>query len=130
VTAAQRNKLHKRLVALEREFSGKTTVKLRPNRTEEEDARSDEDEQPLNEMLQSIASSQNKNRDVLLVRVRRALNKIAETPDDFGRCEDCGDALPAGRLDLMPYAERCVTCQAQSDGPRAGPTRRKLTDFQ
>jgi DnaK suppressor protein len=130
VTAAQRNKLHKRLASLERELSGKSLVKIRPNRSEEEDASAAEDEQPLNEMLQTIASSQNKNRDALWARVRHALQKIAETPAEFGLCEECGEGLPAGRLEAMPYAELCVTCQAQKDGPRAGPTRRKLTDFQ
>ena len=130
MTAAQRNKLQKRLAALERELSGKSVTKIRPNRSAEEDTGGDEDEQPLNEMLQSIASSQNKHRDVLLARVRHALAKIAEAPAEFGLCEECGEVLPAGRLEAMPHAEFCVTCQAQKDGPRAGPTRRKLTDYQ
>ena len=129
MTAAQRTKLKKRLVALEQELTGKSVTKIRPNRSEEDDAAADEDEQPLNEMLQSIASNQNRSRDALLARVRRALGKIAETPDDFGLCEECGEGLPAGRLEVMPYAELCVTCQAQKDGPRAGPTRRNLTDY-
>ena len=29
----------------------------------------------------------------------------------YGTCESCGDSIPAGRLDIVPYATRCVECQ-------------------
>ncbi|RYZ36122.1 MAG: TraR/DksA family transcriptional regulator, partial [Myxococcaceae bacterium] len=89
----------------------------------------DEDEQPLNEMMQTIASSRNRNTDGTLARVVKALGKLREEPDSFGECEECGDEIPLGRLKAMPYAEFCVTCQGNKDGPK-GPVRRKhLTDY-
>ncbi len=29
----------------------------------------------------------------------------------YGHCEDCGEPLPEGRLEILPYARRCVQCQ-------------------
>ena len=51
----------------------------------------DEDEQPLNEMMQAIASSRNRNMDGVLARVVKALGKLRNDPDSFGECEECGD---------------------------------------
>ena len=29
----------------------------------------------------------------------------------YGRCEDCAEPVPQGRLEVLPYARRCVQCQ-------------------
>jgi DnaK suppressor protein len=29
----------------------------------------------------------------------------------YGLCEDCGEPVPEGRLEIIPYARRCVKCQ-------------------
>ncbi|MFG2089398.1 MULTISPECIES: TraR/DksA family transcriptional regulator [unclassified Spirillospora] len=29
----------------------------------------------------------------------------------YGLCEDCREPVPAGRLEILPYARRCVRCQ-------------------
>ena len=45
-------------------------------------------------------------------------------------CEECGEEIGLPRLKAMPYAELCITCQGKRDvGHKAGPTRRKLTDY-
>jgi RNA polymerase-binding transcription factor DksA len=31
----------------------------------------------------------------------------------YGRCTDCGNEIPDGRLDARPDAARCVNCQAK-----------------
>jgi DnaK suppressor protein len=129
MTSKERAALKKALVALERQVTKKGTTRISPNRTSDEEVGGDEDEQPLNEMMQAIASNRNKNLEGVMGRVRAALKKLAETPDDFGMCEDCGDEIGHGRLTAMPYAELCVNCQGKRDGPRAGPTRKRLTDF-
>jgi DnaK suppressor protein len=126
--AADRAKIRKLLLALETELSGKTPEKFTPARASEVEC-ADEDEQPLAEMLQSIASHRNQKHSDVLGRVQRALTRLAEEPDDFGACEECGDDLPLGRLAAMPYAELCVACQAKKDGPKGMPTRKKLTDY-
>ncbi len=30
----------------------------------------------------------------------------------YGQCVDCGQQIPAGRLDARPEASRCVSCQS------------------
>jgi DnaK suppressor protein len=129
VTDAQREELRKLLLALHAELTGKTPLKIEPNRTDEARVGGDEDEQPLNEMMQAIASSRNRNMDGVLKRVVKALGKLRNDPDSYGECEDCGDALPFGRLKAMPYVEFCVECQGKQDKPKGGPTRKKLTDY-
>ncbi len=129
MTAAQRAKFKKALQALAKELAVKTPHKIDPNRADEAEVGGDEDEQPLNEMSQAIASNRNRNAALILARVERALEKLKEMPEDFGLCEECGDDIPLPRLNAMPYAELCVQCQSKRDGPKGGPTRRKITDF-
>lgn len=33
--------------------------------------------------------------------------------DSYGRCVDCGQQIPEGRLEARPDAARCVSCQAK-----------------
>ena len=129
MTRTQREQIRKVLVALQAQLTGKGLTRVEPNRTDEERAGLDEDAQPLNEMLQAIASNRNRNTDGMLQRVLKALAKLRDEPDGFGDCEECGEEIPLGRLKAMPYAEYCVACQGKRDGPRGQPTRRKPTDY-
>jgi DnaK suppressor protein len=128
MNAAQRKAIAKQLADLEKKLEGKTALRIEPNA--DEDERADEDEQPLNEMNQAIASNRNKADIVLLAKVRAALRRLDEDPDDFGNCTDCGDEVPLGRLKAMPWADLCVDCQGKKDTrAAAAPTRKNLTDF-
>lgn len=129
MTSAQRAQLKKALQALESQLTGKTPRKVDPIRGETPEVGTAEDEQPLNEMLQSIASNRNRSDAKTLELVRAALKKLAEDPDSFGECEECGEEIPQGRLKAMPYAQLCVGCQGKHDGPRTLPTRKRLTDY-
>ena len=130
MTAAQLQSFKKALLELRKELSTKGPAKIDPNRTFEAEVGGDEDEQPLNEMLQSIASARNRNMEGVLAKVDKALRKINTEPDDYGICEDCNEDILQGRLKAMPYAELCVNCQAKHDGPKGRATRKKLTDYQ
>lgn len=33
----------------------------------------------------------------------------------YGVCEACGEPIPTGRLEIVPYATRCVECQRQQE---------------
>jgi DnaK suppressor protein len=129
VTPAQRNKLQEKLLELEAELSGKGPLKIEPNRTDDAKVGGDEDEQPLNEMMQAIASSRNRNLAGVLVKVQKALRKLRDSAGGFGECEECGEEISLPRLQAMPYAEFCVECQGKKDSPKGGPTRKKLTDY-
>ena len=129
LTVAQKRTLRRALQALVSDVSARAARRIAPNRTDETKVGGDEDEQPLNEMLQAIASDRNRATGDAIGRAQRALEKLDRAPDEAGACEDCGEDIPWARLKAMPYAELCVTCQARRDGPQRGPTRRGLTDF-
>jgi len=129
MTSAQRAQMKKALQALEAQLLGKGARKVEPNRADETTMGTDEDEQPLNEMLQAIASSRNRSDTEVLARVRHALEKLAADADAFGECEECGEEIALGRLKAMPYAELCVNCQSKKDPSRTLPTRKRLTDY-
>jgi DnaK suppressor protein len=102
-------------------------VQLEPNRSDPGSSRRDDDAQPLNEMNQSIASHRNRERAIELRRVRRALARLDEDPEDFGLCETCEEPIAARRLAVMPWAERCLACEEKREPDRGG--RRSLTDY-
>jgi DnaK suppressor protein len=128
MNAAKRAQFKKRLLSLQTELQSQGPRKLDPNRTSEAEVGGDEDEQPLNEMMQAIASNRNKNAEGVLIRVQKALKKLGERPDEFGECEECDEEIPEGRLKAMPYAEFCVLCQSKRD-PAKTTTRRKITEY-
>ena len=48
-----------------------------------------------------------------LQKVNRALDRMDE--GEFGICQTCGVDIPEGRLEIMPYADKCVRCAEASD---------------
>ena len=63
----------------------------------------------------------------------RALEEQLATIDDalsrvghgtYGRCADCGTAIPAERLAVRPQAVRCVACQREAERDRGWDRRR------
>ena len=45
----------------------------------------------------------------VLSEIRSALDRISD--GTFGVCEDCGERIPAKRLEALPWARYCVSCQ-------------------
>jgi DnaK suppressor protein len=88
----------------------------------------DEDSAPLEEMDQVIASNRNRERTERLQQIDAALSRMREDPEGFGRCEVCDEAIGAKRLQLMPWTQLCIDCQAEQEADRpAG--RRHITDY-
>ena len=46
-------------------------------------------------------------------QAQRATSRRAEGA--YGLCEDCGEAISAERLEFLPEATRCVSCQAREE---------------
>ncbi|HZG03344.1 MAG TPA: TraR/DksA C4-type zinc finger protein [Streptomyces sp.] len=51
--------------------------------------------------------------------VRRVLKEIDAAFErldrgTYGTCQDCGTAIPAERLEILPYARCCVGCQRRT----------------
>ena len=50
-------------------------------------------------------------RHDLRLAAQRALDRMHA--GSYGRCQDCGEAIGARRLAAVPWANRCVHCQAE-----------------
>ncbi len=48
-----------------------------------------------------------------LQMVERALERLEA--GTYGRCSDCGQAIPMARLEFLPTAERCVACEGRRE---------------
>ncbi|MFV8751785.1 TraR/DksA family transcriptional regulator [Nannocystaceae bacterium ST9] len=92
-------------------------------------AKVDDDEAPLTEMQQSIASNRNRERSERLRRIAEALQRMNEDPDEFGSCEECEEPIPQRRLELMPWATLCAECQERRERDQLPGSRRKITDY-
>jgi DnaK suppressor protein len=55
----------------------------------------------------------NRRRVADLVRIDQALTRIDE--DDYGFCEECGEAIIEGRLEIDPAAIYCVPCASKHE---------------
>lgn len=57
---------------------------------------------------QAMAKAQQARRDTETLRLQAALTRMAE--DDYGFCEDCGEEIARGRLELDLAATKCIGC--------------------
>jgi DnaK suppressor protein len=128
VTSADLDRLREKLLSLKAEILSEGDLTIEPIRKDDAGRGTDEDEQPLTEMSQVIASKRNRARTEALGLILTALKRIDEAPDDFGMCSECGDPI-GRRLEALPYVELCLECQAERDAPIKGQRRRHLTDY-
>jgi DnaK suppressor protein len=52
----------------------------------------------------------------LLWHIDEALRRLYQSPEKFGRCEECGKTIAYERLDAIPYVVRCVDCKQSWEG--------------
>jgi RNA polymerase-binding transcription factor DksA len=129
VKARDLDRWKEKLLALKAEILAEGDIAIEPVRKDEVRVTGDDDEAPLTEMNQVIASKRNRSRTDVMGRVVAALSRLESAPDDFGLCKECGEAI-GKRLEALPYVELCVQCQEETDGARDFVGRRRnLTDF-
>ena len=129
MTEAKRRSFERLLIARRDKLVADGPQKIEPNRRDGATAGvSDEDEQALSEMLQTLASTRNAGSARELGEIDRALAKLRDAPDDYGVCEDCGDDIAEKRLGVMPFARFCAECQAAAD-PKRNLARKSVTDY-
>lgn len=58
--------------------------------------------------VQAMALEQSRRRAKRLLALKAALERATE--DELGFCQDCGDEIAPGRLQLDPATPRCITC--------------------
>jgi DnaK suppressor protein len=128
MTPAARARFRQKLLDLKAELLAEGDIAIEPGRADAAAVGTDEDAQPLAEMSQTIASSRNRERTVVLRLVAVALRRLEEEPESFGLCVECDEPISEKRLDLRPYVDLCVECQQAKDAPRGG-SRKSLTDY-
>ncbi|UWQ15588.1 TraR/DksA C4-type zinc finger protein [Aliiroseovarius sp. M344] len=57
---------------------------------------------------QAMAKATGARRAAQRTRIHAAFARMDVS--EFGFCEDCGEDIPLGRLDLDPCATKCVSC--------------------
>ena len=129
MTEAERHSFEKLLRARRDKLVADGPAKIEPNRKDASAVGvADEDEQALSEMLQTLASTRNRDAARELGEIDRALRKLRDEPGEFGVCEECGDEIAEKRLTVLPFARFCAECQAAAD-PKRNLARKSLTDF-
>ncbi|HEY4185791.1 MAG TPA: TraR/DksA family transcriptional regulator [Polyangia bacterium] len=127
--AAALRRHRKRLADLKAEILSEGDLAIEPGRTDPAAVGTDEDEQPLAEMSQTIASTRNRARAGALSKIQAAVARLDNDPERFGLCGECEEPISPKRLALMPYVDLCVECQQAKDGPRSPAGRKHLRDF-
>lgn len=51
----------------------------------------------------------------LLYHIDEALRRLYRSPEQFGRCEHCGDEIGFERLDALPHARLCIRCKEKEE---------------
>jgi RNA polymerase-binding protein DksA len=50
-----------------------------------------------------------------LWHVNEALRRLYKAPEEFGRCQECGEEISFERLDALPHARLCIKCKAKEE---------------
>ncbi len=114
----ERTRCEQALREAKRELLAREPAKAEPARRDDSRTGIDEDEQPLIEMEQTIASRRNRDDALKLGKIERALARLEAAPDDFGTCRTCEEEIDPKRMQVAPWVDACVACQEKLDGPR------------
>jgi DnaK suppressor protein len=69
----------------------------------------DVDEFAVKSAMQDVAAVTLDLRSRMLKDIERSLKQLAE--GTYGVCEGCGEEISANRLQALPWARYCLTCQ-------------------
>jgi RNA polymerase-binding transcription factor DksA len=110
-----RSRLHRLVTRLSGDVGRLEAEALRPAGSETGERPADrtaqEEDLPTQRAEEDVALSLLGNESHILAEATAALARIEA--GTFGRCEACGRAIPAARLDAVPYARHCVKCAEQ-----------------
>jgi DnaK suppressor protein len=115
LSASQRKHLERRLLE-ERSRAQRTLSRSVDEQAggDEQDRSGDLTSMPLHmadrgtdTMQQELEASNATRVSRELAEIDAALERLYQTPDKFGICEDTGEDIPFARLDIIPWARTC-----------------------
>jgi RNA polymerase-binding protein DksA len=74
----------------------------------------EEGARPQHDADREVALERADREQMTLGAISQALARIDDPA--FGLCEDCGEPIAWGRLQLEPWALRCVACESAREG--------------
>jgi DnaK suppressor protein len=80
-----------------------------------------ERDSPAERNLRSVEWTQYSTLQEAILEIRNAKERIED--GTFGICEDCESEIPEKRLELIPTARHCVSCQEKKEAPYGVTTR-------
>ena len=69
----------------------------------------DEIDKAQNVIEQAMGSLMSSSQRSNLAKVEEALERIKKSA--YGICEECGKEIPMKRLEALPFAQYCISCQ-------------------
>lgn len=73
----------------------------------------DEIDLASSELSKSLTLRLNDRERALLPKIEKALQKIAS--GEYGICEECGEDIGIGRLEVRPFASLCIKCKEEEE---------------
>lgn len=73
----------------------------------------DWDEQALEREGEEVVEALDESIRTELDQINAALSMVDR--GEYGVCVMCGDPIPIGRLEALPYTDRCVVCARESE---------------
>jgi DnaK suppressor protein len=79
------------------------------SRERDAEATQDPADMAANAYTKELLMSMSTNDRQLLDSIDAALRRIEE--GEYGKCDNCGEPIQEKRLEAVPWAQHCVTCQ-------------------
>lgn len=73
----------------------------------------DWEEQAIERENEEVVEALDESIRTELTQVITALNRVEK--DEYGICSICDDPIPLGRLEALPYTDRCVSCASEME---------------
>ena len=84
--------------------------------TAQHDYGKDEGDRANTSLAKEIHVGQKSRDRALMARVQAALQRV--NSGTFGECLSCGQEINLKRLEALPWAQYCITCQELIDGTK------------
>ena len=98
----------KKLLLLREEYTQRRNAIHKNTHHEDEPVEKDFAEQVSQRETEDVLEALDEEAKQIVMQIDNALLRIKA--GEFGICKNCGEDIPAARLEVVPYAEYCIDC--------------------